>query len=209
MSWIKKAIKKIINLVKGVTGAAAAVSNPPIPAPTPAAGMGNLPAGVLRSLERSFDDRNSGEIDANRSSAAPLPSKILSDTLAEEYDSWFKTLHAGIMSPQPQGLAALKSSLRVYNFATWGAAFTAYWTAVIWLPSGVYTGGVTTNAPAQGVALQNEINTILRSEFTSSKNKTVEDFADRIAGALHTYTTKLTVQATLSVPPNTKVETVM
>ena len=205
MSWLSKIVHKIVNLVTGKKDSpAAAIANAPPPA-APAAGKGGLPGGVLKALQDAFADRTQSEIDANRSqTATPVPSKVFSDTLAEEYEKWFKTLHAGIMSPAPTALPALKTGLKIFEFTGWGTAFAAYWTSTTWTPSGIYTGGIVTNAPAMGAALQSEINTFI----TSGGSKTMEAFADRIATVLYTYTTGLTVQATLSVPPNTKVETV-
>lgn len=204
MSWLKRLVKKIVNLVTGKKDSdpASALQNA-VPASAAAAGMGGLPAGVKKAVDVSFQDRNQNEMDVSKSAIAPLPSKIFSDTLADEYDKWFKTLHAGIMVPNPIGLAALKAGLRIFKFASWGTALSVYWTTVVWLPSGIYTGGITTNAVVQAAGLQSEINSMLLSGMRTS-----DEFANRIATILYTYTTGLTVQATLSVPPNTKVETV-
>lgn len=205
MSWLKKLIKKVINLVTGGksgTPAAAAARNQ-IPAAAAASGFGGLTSGIINAVHLSFDERKQDEIDANRPSRAPLPSRTFSDTVAVEYEKWFKTTHAGIMSPAPVGLAALKTALRVYMFRGWGIAFASYWQSTIWMPTGVYTGGITANASAQGSALQSELDGLITKGFSD-----MDSFARKIAELLHTYTTGLQVQATLSVPPNTKVETV-
>jgi len=206
MGFFKKLFKKIKDLLKNGGRAA---SSPPIPSAAAPAGMGDLPARVLRALERSFEDRTQSEIDSNRVSKTPLPSRVFCDTLAQEYDSWFRTLHAGIMSPNPTGLAALKSGLRTFMFSSWGVSFAAYWTSTTWLPTGVYTGGIVTNGTVQGAGLQSELTSMLtRTDALSDKNS-MREFANRMAGILYTYTTGLIVQATLSVPPNTKTEKVM
>jgi len=109
------------------------------------------------------------------------------------------------MSPNPTGLTILKIGLRVFEMKGWGVAFATYWSTTTWLPSGVYTGGLTTNGIAQGAKMQLEIEKMLKDRSIKSS----DDFADRIASMLSTYTTGLIVQATLSIPPNTKPETVI
>lgn len=202
MGWLKKFVKKIVNLVTGKKDSPTTLANsmPQVAAASPFASLTN---GIISAVHKSANERVQSEIDSNRSSQAPLPSKTFSDAVAEEYDKWFKTTHAGIMSPSPTGLSALKIALRVYMFKGWGTGFAAYWQSTIWSPSGIYTGGVTINASTQGTSLQSEIDGALRTQFQD-----MDAFARKIAELLHTYTTGLTVQATLSVPPNTKVETV-
>lgn len=202
MSWLKKLVKKIVNLVTGKKDSPTTLANS-MPRAAAASSFGGLTQGIISAVHKTANERVQGEIDANRSSQAPLPSKTFSDTVAEEYDKWFKTTHAGIMSPAPTGLPALKTALRAYMFKGWGAGFAAYWQSTVWTPSGIYTGGVTINASTQGTSLQSQIDSSLRSQFQD-----MDSFARKIAELLHTYTTGLTVQATLSVPPNTKVETV-
>lgn len=204
MSWLSKLVKKIINVITGGGGSSSVAQ--PVPAPTVPAGPGSLKPDIRRVVQDAFEERNSGEIDASRSQISlPLPSKLFCDGIADAYEKYFRTLHAGIMSPSPIGLSALKTGLRVFDFLTWGNAFAVYWQSTVWTPTGVYTGGITTNAIVIGAALQSEINLLIFTE----RPRDMMTFADRIATILTTYTTQLLVQATLSVPPNTKVEKVM
>lgn len=167
-----------------------------------------LSSGIATVIDRSFVERTS-EIDTNRQSPAPPISKTFANGIAEEYDKWFRGCSAGLLSPSPTGLSTLKTALASHKFIGWGAAFSTYWMSTIWIPKGIYTGGITLNGVIVGGALQNEIDRMLLVDFAPESKKTMKDFADRIASILHTYTTKLLVQAALSVPPYTKTEIVI
>jgi hypothetical protein len=161
--------------------------------------------GVSRAVFLTVDERVRLEIETNRDAiVVPLPSRSFCDLVADEYDRWFRTLHAGPMSAAPAGLPALRRGLRSYLFASWGVSFSGYWQSVIWMPTGTHISGVMTNAVQIGAALQSDINRLMTSERPGSYGH----FAERISDILYTYTTRLLVQATLSVSPYTRVESV-
>jgi hypothetical protein len=206
MSWLKRFVSKIINLVtKGkFEDPSAKKLLMAIPSAAAAAGSGTLTADIEKVLNFTLFERNQAEIDFNRTASSPLLSKAFCDKIAEEYEKWYKTLHAGVMPPNAVGLAALQTGLRIAGFSKWGVAFAAYWQTTIWMPTGVYVGGVATNAIAQGALLQVDIDNLIR---TGSKD--IPEFANRIGDLLHKYTLNLTVQAGITVAPYTKVEKVM
>jgi hypothetical protein len=166
---------------------------------------------ITKAVRLAFDERNTSEIDANRANTAPLPSKIFCDVVADEYDKWFRTLQVGFMHPVPSGLEALKTNLRSFYFTTWGTAFLSYWQTTVWPPDtiGLYLSGVFVNAPIAAAQLQSEINNLLFSEQPKSMLGSPDAFAERIAEIISTYTTKLQVQAVLSIPPYTTTEFVV
>lgn len=184
------------------------ITVPKTPPPAKAAGISGLPAGILRACTTTIDERVDGEIDASQNIWMPLPARTFCNIVAEEYEKWFLTTHAGIMIPRPAGLAILKNAIRSYDFTTWGPAWQVYWSTTVWLPAGVYITGKTTNHAIQAVAMQAEL-TAMIAEYSVSWPGTMEVFANRIANILYTYTTGLLVLTSLTVPPYFSIEKVM
>jgi len=170
--------------------------------------MTSLQPGMRLAVQLAFEERDNNE--NAELTEIPLPSKIFCDTVAEEYDTAFRTAMAGLMFASPVDLVALQESLRTYEFQSWGESFAAYWQSTLWLPAGIYVSGVTTNHAALAAPLQAEIDDLIYlGQPAENYENTMEEFADRLASILYTYTTELIVQAVITPPPYTKTEMVI
>lgn len=133
-----------------------------------------------------------------------LHDKICQD-VAAAYRKYYSDGRGDLMPVVAPPDAVLWPSLKPYLMSTWGTAFAAYWTATTFQPAADETIGVVTNGPAMGAALQAAIDPLL---VQGMRSETVEAFARRIAGFLHTYTTGLVLVVTLNHPPWTKPGTI-
>lgn len=139
---------------------------------------------------------SSGEVSIKQNTV-PLMPKEVADGLAQAYHDWTRSALAGGMLPIGGDPSVISAQLQLFPLmAGWGPGTVAYWSSVLWALPGV-SNGVTIPVTMAKVSVD-----ILAELFTppfpnSSSPKSVEEFADKLAGILYSNTTSLIVTQTV------------